>query len=86
MGKRPEGRADKLLEFCVSDAFNDARIVSAEEFVGSFHGTLISSVLVVAAENIPGVKAVCDQLVWFDAASGMVIYQSNEEPVPAKAS
>jgi CBS domain-containing protein len=42
--------------------------------------------LVVAAENIPGVKAVRDQLAWIDAASGMVIYQSNEEPVPAKAS
>jgi hypothetical protein len=45
MGKRPEGRADKLLEFCVSDAFNDERIVlSAEELVGSFHGTSIFSV------------------------------------------
>jgi CBS domain-containing protein len=42
--------------------------------------------LVVAAENIPGVKAVRDQLAWIDAASGMVIYQSGEEPVPAKAS
>jgi BON domain len=42
--------------------------------------------LVVAAENIPGVKAVRDQLAWVDATSGMVIYQSNEEPVPAKAS
>lgn len=42
--------------------------------------------LVVAAENIPGVKAVRDQLAWVDPTSGMVIYQSNEEPVPAKVS
>ena len=42
--------------------------------------------LVVAAENIPGVRAVHDQLAWVDAASGMVIYQSNEGPVPAKVS
>ena len=42
--------------------------------------------LVVAAENIPGVTAVRDQLVWVDATSGMVIYQSNEGPMPAKAS
>jgi len=41
---------------------------------------------VVAAENIPGVTAVRDQLVWVDATSGMVIYQSNEGPMPAKAS
>jgi CBS domain-containing protein len=41
--------------------------------------------LVVAAENIPGVKAVRDHLAWVDPSSGMVIYQSNEEPVPAKA-
>ena len=31
---------------------------------------------VVAAENIPGVKAVRDQLAWVDPTSGMVIYQS----------
>ncbi len=42
--------------------------------------------LVVAAENIPGVKAVRDHLAWVDPNSGMVIYQSNEEPVRAKAS
>jgi CBS domain-containing protein len=42
--------------------------------------------LVVAAENIPGVKAVRDHLAWVDPTSGMAIYQSNEEPVPAKAS
>lgn len=42
--------------------------------------------LVVAAENVPGVKAVNDHLAWVDVMSGMVFYQSNEEPVKAKAS
>jgi CBS domain-containing protein len=42
--------------------------------------------IVVAAENVPGVKAVKDHLAWVDALSGMVLYQSGEEPVQAKAS
>ena len=36
--------------------------------------------LVVAAENVPGVKAVRDHLAWVDATSGMVICQPEEEP------
>jgi CBS domain-containing protein len=39
----------------------------------------------VAAENIPGVKAVNDHLAWVDPTSGMVFYQPNEPPA-AKAS
>jgi osmotically-inducible protein OsmY len=42
--------------------------------------------LVIAAENVPGVKAVRDHLAWVDATSGMVVYQSQEEPVEAKPS
>ena len=42
--------------------------------------------VIVAAENIPGVKTVKDQLAWVDPTSGMVFYQSNEPPAPAKAS
>jgi CBS domain-containing protein len=42
--------------------------------------------LIVAAENVAGVKAVSDRLVWVDATSGMVIYQSDGSPVAAKAS
>jgi CBS domain-containing protein len=42
--------------------------------------------LVVAAENVPGVKAVRDHLAWVDATSRMVVYQSEEEPVEAKPS
>jgi CBS-domain-containing membrane protein len=40
--------------------------------------------LVVAAENVPGVKAVEDHLAWVDATSGMVIYQSADEPTQAR--
>jgi CBS domain-containing protein len=42
--------------------------------------------LIVAAENAPGVKAVKDHLAWVDAMSGMLIYQSDEQAAPAKAS
>ena len=42
--------------------------------------------LLVAAENVPGVKAVHDRLAWVDATSGMVIYQSNEPPTDVKES
>jgi CBS domain-containing protein len=36
--------------------------------------------LVIAAENVPGVKAVHDHLAWVDATSGMVLYPSEEGP------
>jgi CBS-domain-containing membrane protein len=42
--------------------------------------------MIVAAENVPGVKGVKDHLAWVDALSGMVLYQSDEAPVQAKAS
>jgi CBS domain-containing protein len=43
--------------------------------------------LVIAAENVPGVKAVHDRLAWVDATSGMVLYPSEEEAADeAKAS
>ncbi len=37
--------------------------------------------LIVAAENIPGVKAVKENLAWVEPMSGMVVYDSGEEPV-----
>jgi CBS domain-containing protein len=37
--------------------------------------------LIVAAENIPGVKRVRDHLAWVDTTSAMVVYQPTEEPV-----
>jgi CBS domain-containing protein len=42
--------------------------------------------LVVAAENVPGVKAVRDHLAWVDATSGMVVYPPEEETSQTKAS
>ena len=42
--------------------------------------------IIVATENIPGVKGVKDQLAWVDPTSGMVFYQSDEAPTSAKAS
>jgi osmotically-inducible protein OsmY len=42
--------------------------------------------LIVAAENLPGVKAVRDHLAWLDATSGMVVHQPDEPPIEAKAS
>jgi CBS domain-containing protein len=42
--------------------------------------------LVVAAENIPGVKSVRDHLAWVEPHSGMVIYSAEDEANRAKAS
>ena len=42
--------------------------------------------ITVAAENVPGVKAVKDNLAWVEPMSGMVFYQSDEPPVSTKAS
>ncbi len=42
--------------------------------------------IVVAAENAPGAKAVNDHLAWVDTMSGVLLYQTNDEPAPAKAS
>lgn len=36
--------------------------------------------LIVAAQNVPGVKAVRDHLAWVDSMSGMVFYGSDDEP------
>jgi CBS domain-containing protein len=37
--------------------------------------------IVVAAENVPGVKVVRDHLTWIDVISGMVVYQSDEPSI-----
>lgn len=42
--------------------------------------------IIVAAENVPGVQSVNDHLAWVDATSGMVIYQSKDEPAENKVS
>ena len=40
---------------------------------------------IVAAENVPGVKAVHDHLVWVDAMSGMA-FLSQEDELQSRAS
>jgi CBS domain-containing protein len=40
--------------------------------------------LLVAAENVPGVKSVKDHLVWVEPVSGMVVYESEEDSTGAK--
>jgi CBS domain-containing protein len=42
--------------------------------------------MMVAAENVPGVKAVRDRMVWIEPTTGMAIYSSNDDPALAKAS
>jgi CBS-domain-containing membrane protein len=42
--------------------------------------------LIVAAENVGGVKAVRDHLAWVEPNSGMVIYSPGDEPNRAAAS
>jgi CBS domain-containing protein len=42
--------------------------------------------LIAAAENVPGAKAVHDHLGWVEVMPGVLMYQTNEEPPPAKAS
>jgi len=49
--------------------------------VVELHGTITDyrqrPAVIIAAENVPGVKAVQDHLVWIDPTSGMVL-----DPVP----
>jgi CBS domain-containing protein len=42
--------------------------------------------LIIAVENVPGVKAVHDHLAWVDATSGMVLYPPEDGSPEAKAS
>jgi CBS domain-containing protein len=53
---------------------------------GSITDERARQAMIVAAENVPGVKRVNDHLAWVDATSGLVFYRSDEEPVQAKAS
>jgi CBS domain-containing protein len=53
---------------------------------GTITDERVRQAIIVLAENVPGVKQVNDHLAWVDASSGMVLYQSTEEPVQVKAS
>jgi CBS-domain-containing membrane protein len=55
------------------------------ELFGSITDERERKAVIVAAENIPGVKDVRDHLAWLDLASGTVLY-SAEEPAELKAS
>ena len=41
--------------------------------------------IVVTAENVPGVRAVHDHLVWLEPMSGMVLYSSEDEAAARSA-
>ena len=62
--------------------------VSAAALLGAALRTRLSvrEALVVAAENVPGVKDVRDHLAWVDVTSGMVVGPPEEAPAEAKAS
>jgi CBS domain-containing protein len=53
------------------------------ELWGSILDDRSRQAIIVAAENVPGVKAVRDHLVWIDPVSGMAVLP--EESVPAEA-
>ena len=67
-----------LIDFIVKDGVVD--------LWGSITDERARQAIIVAAENVSGVKCVNDHLIWVDATSGMVLYRSDEEPVQAKAS
>jgi len=61
--------------------------VAVNDGVVELHGSLTNdrerTALRVAAENVPGVKAVRDHLVWVEPLSGMVIPAEGSGPVDA---
>jgi CBS domain-containing protein len=56
------------------------------ELWGTITDERVRPALIVAAENVPGVKAVHDHLAWVDATSGMVLYPPEDGSPEAKAS
>jgi CBS domain-containing protein len=64
--------------------------VIVRDGVAELWGTIMDErqrqALVVAAENVPGVKSVKDHLVWIEPVSGMVVYDAAEDSAGAKVS
>ena len=56
------------------------------ELWGSIADDRQRQALIVATENIPGVRQVRDYLAWVDSMSGMVFYGQDEPPQELKAS
>ena len=59
---------------------------AAVELWGTITDERERQAIIVAAENVPGVKAVHDHLVWIEPNSGTVIYSPSDEAERAKAS
>ncbi len=63
--------------------------VAVTDAVVTLRGTIIDErereALRVLAENVPGVKAVRDELTWVEPVSGMIIPPPNEEKTPPPA-
>ena len=56
------------------------------ELWGTFADDRVRSALIVAAENVPGVKTVRDNLVWVDPMSAMAFLESDAEGSQVKPS
>lgn len=86
------GIRDRLLEELTREPWAPVALidVTVRKGVVDLWGTITDErerqAIIVAAENVPGVQAVNDHLAWVDATSGMVIYQSKDEPAEIKAS
>jgi len=80
---------DKILAECATQPWATEINPLVRNGVVDLWGTITDErerqAFIVAAENVPGVKAVHDHLVWVDAMSGMV-FLSEEDDGRAKAS
>jgi len=65
----------------------DGLSITVSDGVVDLNGVILEDkereALRVVAENIPGVKAVEDHLIWIEPVSGLVIEPSTEESPPA---
>jgi CBS domain-containing protein len=80
---------DQILEACNKERWAPSINVVVRDGVASLWGVIPDErerqALIVAAENVPGVKAVHDHLVWVEPMSAMV-FLSEEDETQAKAS
>lgn len=80
---------ERILAECANQPWAPQINVTVKNGVVELKGTITDErerqAFVVAAENVPGVKAVHDHLVWVDAMSGLV-FLSSEDEAAARAS
>jgi osmotically-inducible protein OsmY len=71
-------------------AFSGAIDVTVRDGVVDLWGSIIEErtrqALIVAAENVPGVNAVRDHLVWIEPYSGVAVVLEEEQSATARAS